>query len=269
MSSKLTETQNVVIGTGASFCQAVILQPTIFWKNAAQQGLAFTMNPRIVYRGMGAALVNESGQMGLQFGTAGFLKKIFGDSKFGVLASALLAGSFMAPFVQCCEMTMIQQQRFGGTLFSTALRVHREYGIFRGIFRGFSPLVCRETLYTGGLLGTTPLLQDFLIRRHGWKSSTGEIAAALTSGVVVGILSCPFDAMSTSMKGDVAQQTYGGFCDTLHHRMAGGPSVVFGGALWRSVNVAGTILIANAVLQRVEPLVVEYNIRQDAATRSQ
>ena len=40
------------------------------------QGLPFTLSPRILYRGLGAALTNEMGQMGLQFGVTGFLKKL-------------------------------------------------------------------------------------------------------------------------------------------------------------------------------------------------
>jgi hypothetical protein len=35
----------------------VVLQPTIYWKNAAQQGLPFTLKPSLLYRGIGAALV--------------------------------------------------------------------------------------------------------------------------------------------------------------------------------------------------------------------
>ena len=35
----------------------VVLQPTIYWKNAAQQGLPFTLKPSLFYRGLGAALV--------------------------------------------------------------------------------------------------------------------------------------------------------------------------------------------------------------------
>jgi len=258
MSSELTEGQNIAVGAIASFTQAVILQPTIFWKNAAQQGIPFTLNPRIVYRGMAAGLANESGQMGFQFGAAGFLKKTFGTSPSGEMASAVLAGLTISPFVQGCEITMIQQQRFGGSLLSTPQRLVREFGI-RSLFRGYTPMIFREVIWTTGMLGTTPLMQKWLMEEKGWNLNAAESTASLTNGLVVGVLSCPMDGMSTIMKGDIEQKTYGGFFSTLRKRLAGGPKVFFGGVFWRSVNVAGTIWIANAVRCRLEPLVIDYN----------
>mmetsp|Transcript_74946 Transcript_74946/g.199827 ORF Transcript_74946/g.199827 Transcript_74946/m.199827 type:complete len:95 (-) Transcript_74946:726-1010(-) len=78
----LTEGENMALGASAAFVEAVILQPTIYWKNAAQQGLPFTMNPSILYRGLGAALCNEMGQMAVQFGTTSWVQKlVVGDTK--------------------------------------------------------------------------------------------------------------------------------------------------------------------------------------------
>jgi hypothetical protein len=258
MSSDLSEGQNIAVGAVAAFTQATILQPTIFWKNAAQQGIPFTLNPCIVYRGMAAGLVNEAGQMGFQFGAAGFLKKTFGSSPSGDMLSAMLAGVAISPFVQGCEVTMIQQQRFGGSLLRTPQRLVKDFGI-RSLFRGYTPMIGREVIWTTGMLGTTPMMQKWLMQEKGWSLNAAESTASLANGVVVGILSCPLDAMSTIMKGDLEQKTYGGFLSTLRKRLAGGPRMFFGGVFWRSVNVAGTIWIANAVRCRVEPLVVDHN----------
>jgi len=258
MSSELTEGQNIAVGAVASLTQAVILQPTIFWKNAAQQGIPFTMNPRVVYRGMAAGLVNESGQMGFQFGAAGLLKKTFGTSPFGDMASAMLSGVAISPFVQGCEITMIQQQRFGGSLLRTPQRLVQKFGI-RSLFRGYTPMIGREVIWTTGMLGTTPLMQKWLMEEKGWNLNAAETTASLANGLVVGVLSCPMDAMSTIMKGDIEQKTYGGFFSTLRKRLVAGPKIFFGGVFWRSVNVAGTIWIANAVRCRVEPLAIDYN----------
>lgn len=258
MSSQLTEKQNVAIGAIAAFAQCTTLHPTIYWKNAAQQGLPLVLNPRILYRGLKAGLVNECGQMGFHFGAAGFLKKTFGTSPSGEMASALLAGAAVSPFVQCCECTMIQQQRFGGKLLSTPLRIVREFGA-RSLFRGYIPMLGREVIWTTGMLGTTPLMQKWLMEKKGWNLNAAETTASFTNGLVVGVLSCPMDAMSTIMKGDIGQKKYGGFLSTLRERVAGGPKVFFGGVMWRSLNVAGVIFIANAVRTRLEPLAVDYN----------
>ena len=36
----LSEVENVTLGASAAFVEAVVLQPTIYWKNAAQQVFA-------------------------------------------------------------------------------------------------------------------------------------------------------------------------------------------------------------------------------------
>lgn len=258
MSHELSERQNFAIGAVAAFSQSMVLHPTIFWKNAAQQGLAFTMNPRILYRGLKASLVNECGQMGFHFGAAGFLKKTFGTTISGEMASAILAGLVISPFVQCCEVTMIQQQRFGGSLRATPARIIREYGI-RSLFRGYTPMMCREMLWTTGMLGTTPLMQRWLMEEKGWNLNSAEFTASMTNGMAIGVLSCPVDAMSTAMKGDLGQEKYGGFLSTLRARVSAGPKVFFGGVFWRSLNVAGVVLICNAVRCRLETVALDYN----------
>lgn len=258
MSKDLTERQNFAIGAVAAFSQSMILHPTIFWKNATQQGLRLTLNPAILYRGLRVSLINETGQMGAHFGGAGFLKKTFGTSPTGEIASALLTGVAVSPFVQVCEVTMIQQQRFGGSVLGTPLRLVREFGV-RSLGRGYTAMVGREVLWTTGMLGTTPLMQKWLMEEKGFGLNAAEVTASFTNGLAVGALSCPFDAMSVCMKGDVGQKTYGGFYSTLCKRVAAGPKVFFGGVMWRSLNVAGVIFIANAVRCRLEPLVSEYN----------
>jgi len=258
MSNQLTERENLAIGGIAAFSQSMMLHPTIYWKNAAQQGLRFTLNPFLLYRGLRVCLLNETCQMGFHFGVAGFLKKNFGTSPAGEIASALLAGVAISPWVQCCEATMIQQQRFGGTLLGTPVRLVKEFGI-RGLFRGYTPMMGREVLWTTGMLGTTPLMQRWLMEEKGFNSHSAEFMASFTNGLAVGVLSCPCDAMSTVMKGDMEQKTYGSFYSTLCKRVAAGPQVFFGGVMWRSLNVAGVILIANGVRCRLEPLAIEYN----------
>lgn len=257
MTEKLSELENIGVGSVASFVQAVIMQPTIYWKNAAQQGLPFTMNPSVVYRGIGASLVNECGQMGLQFGTTGYIKKFFGTDFKGELGSAILGGVIVAPFASACECTMIQQQRFGGSLVGTPMRVVSQYGL-AGMMRGFTGCVIRDGLYVGGLLGTTPLVQRYA-QQQGYNQVTSEMIAAAVSGIAVGTLSTPFDKISTVMKGDQDRKLYGGFLDTLRKSSSGGITSLFGGAFWRSVNIVGTIGIANAVRVRLEPIAIEYS----------
>mmetsp|Transcript_28339 Transcript_28339/g.68064 ORF Transcript_28339/g.68064 Transcript_28339/m.68064 type:complete len:266 (+) Transcript_28339:49-846(+) len=256
----LTEGENMALGASAAFVEAVILQPTIYWKNAAQQGLPFTMNPSILYRGLGAALCNEMGQMAVQFGTTSWVQKlVVGDTKKELstgeeLSCALLGGLLAAPVAQLPEVTMIQQQRFGGTLIGTPIRIVKEYGIANGLFRGMTAIAIRDSIYVGCLLGVTPIVQNHLHRKYEVNMSAAGFTASCFAGLIAGVVTCPADAMSTVMKGDLQQAQYKGFIDTFNQRAAGGLNVLFGGAMWRAVNIIGTIAIANECRVRFAPV---------------
>ena len=61
----LTGTENGLLGVTSALLEGVLLQPTLYWKNMRQQRLPLSIDPRLIYRGMGAALCNEAGQMGM------------------------------------------------------------------------------------------------------------------------------------------------------------------------------------------------------------
>ena len=77
MSSSLTDRENFSLGVFAAFVEAICLQPTLYWKNARAQGLPFTLDPKIIYRGTAASIVNEMQMMGMQFGCTGALQRFW------------------------------------------------------------------------------------------------------------------------------------------------------------------------------------------------
>jgi hypothetical protein len=80
------------------------------------------------------------------------------------------------------------------------------------------------------------------------------LGASLAGGVIVGVATCPFDAMSTVMKGDIERVKFGGFIDTAKKQAAGGIPKLFGGVFWRTVNITGTIYLANEARVRLGPI---------------
>jgi hypothetical protein len=72
-------TNNVLEGISQLFCSCKCLTIRLFLQNAKAQRLPFTVNPAIIYRGTGAALMSEIAQMGTQFATTGFFQKMLGS----------------------------------------------------------------------------------------------------------------------------------------------------------------------------------------------
>lgn len=254
----LSEGENLSLGGVTAFVVGMTVQPTLYWKNAAQQGMPFTLNPRVIYRGLGAALSAEIGQMALQFMLTGVIQRaVVGKdthrelSNTEEISAALLGGALSAFYTAPVELTMVQQQNFGGSMLGTTMRIMNTYGVWKGLSRGFMATASRDAIYTAGLLGITPILQAKLIKDYRMGSSTAGVIASCIAGVVAGSLSCPVDAVKTCMQGDIGAVSYQGFVSTLGKLRQEGR--LFGGVGWRVANITGTIMIANELKVRLAP----------------
>ena len=90
----LTETQNIVMGTIAALIESIILQPTLYWKNARAQSLPFTLNPRLLFRGTGASVFNECQMMAVQFSSSSLIQRCLSND----MTSSTALNQFL-PFI--------------------------------------------------------------------------------------------------------------------------------------------------------------------------
>mmetsp|Transcript_21848 Transcript_21848/g.36559 ORF Transcript_21848/g.36559 Transcript_21848/m.36559 type:complete len:272 (+) Transcript_21848:100-915(+) len=269
MSAVLTDGQNLMLGTIAAFIEAVILQPTLYWKNARAQQLPFTLNVQKIYRGTGAAILSECQQMGLQFLFTGMSKKYLirnSTNDQNAKATEFVAaglGGIMASFLACpTELVMIQQQKFGGSFVSTSATVLNKYGfLHRGMMRGLPAAMGRDAIYVTGMLAVTPVLQTHLERDFGLSPPLAGIYASMIGGIVAAVPSHPFDVVKTCMQGDLAGEQYKSMahtCRTLWQ--AGGLRRLFYGCMWRTVNITATVYIANECRYHLSPILERIHV---------
>ena len=282
MSRELSERQNTMLGVCAAFVESIILQPTLYFKNAAARGLPFTLNPAVFYRGTGASIINECQMMAVQFGITSALQKQFAQThsfnSFEInlpqsissegrdFLSAALGGMLSAFFSSPVELVMIQQQIYGKSVVRTILSITQTNGVFSrsGLMRGVLPTVCRDGIYVTGMLGVTPMLQNILMRDHGYSSGTAGFYASMVGGVVASLPSHPFDLVKTVMQGDRLMAHADGRVRESASRgihavitalyREGGVRRFTAGMFWRTVNITGTIYIANECRVRLSPL---------------
>jgi len=253
MSEDLSEGQNFALGIIAAFIEGVILQPTYYWKNAAVQHLPFTLNPKLLYRGTACSIMNECQAMGIQFGGTSWFQKIIGTSPLKVtrqqeeFAASSLGGLTAATIASPVELIMIQQQKFGLNLSTTSFKIISQYGVLRnGIMRGLYATAWRDSIYCYGMLGVTPVLQDYLIEKHNLSMTSASLYASVLGGVVAALPSQPFDVIKTCMQGDLPQNKYRSFRETFKQLyIEGGCRRLFHGCFWRTVNIVATVYIAN------------------------
>jgi len=252
-----------LLGTIAAFIEGIILQPTAYWKNAKAQNLPFTLDPRLLYRGTAAAIFNECQMMGLQFGFTGFFQKMFQKDSTRKLtrtqefASAGIGGVCAAFFASPVELIMIQQQKYGGSFFNTPMRIVKNHGLLSaGMMRGVLATAGRDCMYTCGMLGVTPIMQEYLLTNHNMSLSAASFYASMIGGVVAAVPSHPFDCIKTCMQGDAQRVKYDTFVRTARTLyQEAGVRRLFNGVMWRTVNITMTVYIANECINALSPYI--------------
>mmetsp|Transcript_24214 Transcript_24214/g.36309 ORF Transcript_24214/g.36309 Transcript_24214/m.36309 type:complete len:274 (-) Transcript_24214:224-1045(-) len=218
MSQELSEFQNAILGATAGVIEVVALQPMNYWKNAAQQGLPLSIDPRLLYRGLLPNCVNMGTCTMLQFTFGGKIKNAITGGVVRDLSiteeigAGLGAGIISATAGSPLELIMIQQQRKGTTIFATTLSLMN-----LNITRGFLGAAVREGLWTVGYLSIPPIVRNFMRTQMPDVFNTDDkarVPAALTGALFASFLTQPFDTIKTCMQGDIERKTYGGFIDT-------------------------------------------------------
>ena len=260
MSKDLKGYQNTLLGVTAAFIEGIILQPTVYWKNAQALRLPISINPAVIYRGTAASIFNGCQMMGLQFGFTGFYQKILVDdnasksiTQMQEFASAYLGGISSAVFACPVELIMIQQQLNGGSSIGTFLKVFKG----RTFFRGLLPTVGRDSIYVTGMLGVTPFVQDYLIRENNLSINESGFYASIVGGILAAVPSHPFDMVKTCMQAKKLDCNQIEIRSTIQTALGlyndGGIKRLYAGVAWRTFNITATVYIANECRVRMSP----------------
>mgnify|MGYP001983819370 CR=1 FL=1 len=112
----LSAAENMALGVAAGTIEVSMLQPMLYCKNASQQGLPFTLNPAVLYRGLSMSVLNMSILTGVQFPITGMCQGLVtGGQKRKLSSPEQITAAFMggaASGIVCApmELIMIQQQ---------------------------------------------------------------------------------------------------------------------------------------------------------------
>ena len=135
MTHSLSEGENALVGITAGIADITCIQWAYYLKNARQQRLPLTLNPRILYRGYVANCANVAAGTSFQFAIAGALNKlVLGGAqreltdveKVGTGLAILLAPKTNCQCLQHCYLLGY------AWLFQVSLRVlHLEWSLRR------------------------------------------------------------------------------------------------------------------------------------------
>mmetsp|Transcript_18 Transcript_18/g.27 ORF Transcript_18/g.27 Transcript_18/m.27 type:complete len:285 (-) Transcript_18:168-1022(-) len=257
---ELNASQNASVGLACGTIEVCIDQPMLYWKNAAQQNMPFTLNPRLMYRGLLASIANMASLTAIQFFGTGMIKQLIVDGEDRALteveeiASAFTGGAISGIVCGPLELTMIQQQRFGRNIIHTPMQIIRETGLL-GMGRGMLPSIMREGIFTCGYLGVTPVLERKISQNEQLSflpKPLVQFVCSMTAGFVASGLSHPADTIKTCMQGDIQQSTYtrmtSGLRLIIHRDGFGG---LYKGFIWRYLRMGMTFFIFNLTMSPV------------------
>jgi hypothetical protein len=219
MSTKLNEFENATVGMTVGCIEFLCLQPFNYAKNMVQQGQPISMDPRKLYRGVGANCVNMGSCTMIQFAVGGSLKKTVTGGENRKLKTSeemgcgIAAGMFSALVGSPLELVMIQQQRKGLNTIATV----KDIATPHNIGRGFIGAAVREGLWTCGYLSIPPIVRGQLMTSFPEtfdSNAKARIPAALLGGLFACYLTHPFDTVKTCMQGDIERVKFKGFMHT-------------------------------------------------------
>lgn len=237
----------------------------LYYKNASQQRLPFTLNPRALYRGYVANLANLCTKRALAIPSAaaittvltgGTPRRLTGMEQF---AAALGAGFLSSFIVSPIELVMIQQQRFGTSLFGTPIALVKSYGP-AALGRGFTLTCGRESVYTAGLLGLGPSIKRKAKEDFGFSNNVAGVVGAVVAGVLCATLSHPLDTIKTCMQGDVQRLKYNGATHTATELYTqGGLKRMFSGWGWRTGRTVLQVFFMDKCRESLCPLMFPHH----------
>lgn len=202
---RLTTGENLLLGLTAGMGCKAVNYPLLNIKNTLQQKLPIPTSPMVLYRGLPMAMLNLGGTTALQFTLTGMFQKAFVanslDKKMSKpieLASAFFAGLLSGIPCSIYELTMVQQQKFGGSIIGTPLRLIREFGP-KVILRGATMTMTRESLYTMAMLGGTPIIQNLLMEKYNVETSVALAGGSLIGAVCSVVVTHPVDTIKVTV----------------------------------------------------------------------
>mmetsp|Transcript_10230 Transcript_10230/g.20862 ORF Transcript_10230/g.20862 Transcript_10230/m.20862 type:complete len:270 (-) Transcript_10230:480-1289(-) len=265
----LSDFENCAVGVFCGVSDTTLLQSTNYWKNAQQQGLPFTLDPRVLYRGYGINTLNNGLCVMSQFFLNGQIKNILtggvdremtSSEKIGAGVSSGVISSIIASPM---ELIMIQQQLHGKGMVATAVEL-----IMQGpgtVFRGLLGMCLREGIYCGGYLGVMPVVRaEIGARNPDLSDDTTRLAAACVTTPFVSFASHPADTMKTCLQGDVAGAKYSGYAQTAKSLIAErGIQSLWAGLPWRLFRQGCAIFLFDKINAELVPMIFPHAFKKE------
>lgn len=182
-----------VRGAVAASAAGAAIHPLLTLKNRAQQNKPFTLNPKVLTKGMSTTITSMAPITSVQMGMFDCFKRGQAPQDEDGWHKALhgaIAGGSSSPLSCVSEHGLVMQQEKKCSWWQ-AIKYVRSSGTKYGVFLGWTPMAGREvgfaTLYFGG---------GDIIKQY---TGMNEALSNMSAGVIAAILTHPFDTIKVEM----------------------------------------------------------------------
>jgi len=260
----LSDVENCAIGVICGVSDTTLLQSTNYYKNAMQQRLPMTLDPRVLYRGYTVNTLQNGFCVMSQFFLNGVIQNFLTGGSDRPLSNGekILAGASAGVISSTVggpmELVMIQQQLKGGGMLETASKLFAEGP--STVFRGTLGMMAREGVYCGGYLGIMPVVREEIKTRYpstwGSTDDKARLCATFIAGPICSFSSHPPDTLKTCLQGDVSHpHKYTSYVQTARALVTerGLPSL-WAGMPWRVLRQFVAVFLFDKINAELSPV---------------
>jgi len=260
--SQLSPAENLAVGSFSGALETFLQMPILTYKFCLQEGRAPPNSIIGWYRGVAVQAGTVAPITAIQFMVNGMLQKIVLSAKSNsdtddqklseieIVGTAAGAGAISALVYSPVDLTTIQQQKLSLNPLRTIQHVTTEFGVTGGVLRGFMACAARESVYTAGYLGLSPVVISRLDKTDMFRDShlASSITGACIAGTAAAIVTHPIDTVKTMIQADIGGLKY------TSARMAAialynkeGIPAFFRGAFPRTIRVCGAFFVCTVI----------------------
>ncbi|OQS00653.1 Mitochondrial Carrier (MC) Family [Thraustotheca clavata] len=263
---------HAIIGSLSGMAEVLIQQPTVYVKNALQQGQPLVFQPKVMYRGVGINCLSIAPICAVQFAANGVLGRyISPDDDIGRILTAMVAGALSSLLSSPAELVMTLQQRTGQSIGSTVQEIVKSHGITR-LYRGLPLTMFREASWCACYLALGPVVSTKL--HHLFPNTFGEkntattaqktwaaMGGSIAAGLVAVLASQPIDTLKTIVQGNALDKAAPSLTNQAKQVWnKGGMNLYYKGTVPRGIRLIGAVFIMSGTKEYLEDKFSSYGV---------
>lgn len=197
--AKPTIFQSFLIGSAAGATEVLVNHPLWNIKIRIQCNDPFTLNPKILYRGVLPSALSFVPGAALQVGLNRFFQKtLFVDvpqlSKAQQISTAFTAGVISA-LIRCPTELIMTQQRITNSSFYQTFRHLLHHNGFWSLYTGYPAIATRSGIFAASFLAITPILKS-RVSELGINPAIASLSSGIIAGMTAAIVTQSFDTIT-------------------------------------------------------------------------